>query len=353
MNAIFGSAGRVWNGFIENAARACEGVLARFASQRRATLVESAPGQFDVFAEGKRGRTSLGAIGIDARGALTSGGRQGIDAVRGGRVTLVLRPQRFLVRDFPLPAHADEFLDRILRNQIDRLTPWPGERAIFGHARREGSGSALVVAVAAGDRQAIQPVIDALEALKPRQLAVFAGANEQEKTPPIRLPGLDQGAVRHATLRKALGGLLLLLSLAVSGTMAWAAFEGMRIDSDYESTQAQIARLRGGARRADPVEEAESRLFQRKARGPVAALVIEELSRILPDGTWLTELEIAGDKARIGGLSGDATALIGIIEKSPNLSDAAFFAPTTRGTQDPGERFHIEATIRPRGDKKS
>ena len=353
MNAIFGAAGRVWNGFIDHVARACEGVLARFGSQRQTTLVEAEAGRFDVFAEGKRGRTALGEIAIGAGGALAGGDRRGVEALRGGHVTLVLHPRRFLVRDFPLPAQADEFLDRILRNQIDRLTPWQGERAIFGHARREGAGSALVVAVAAGDRLAIQPVVNAFSALKPRLLTVFAGANEQEKTPPIRLLNMDQGVVRLATLRKLLGGALLALVLALSGTMVWASFEGSRLDSDYESAQAQITRLRGGVRRADPVDEAESRLFRRKEQGPVASLVIEELSRILPDNTFLTEFEISGDKVRVGGFSGDATALIGIIEKSPDLADAAFFAPTTRGTQDPGERFHIEATIRPRGDRKS
>ena len=76
-------------------------------------------------------------------------------------------------------------------------------------------------------------------------------------------------------------------------------------------------------------------------------LAIEELSRILPDHTYVTELRIEGNKLRLVGITRDAPSLIGLIEQSARFSRATFFAPTTRLPSDQGERFHIEVQLQP------
>jgi general secretion pathway protein L len=76
-------------------------------------------------------------------------------------------------------------------------------------------------------------------------------------------------------------------------------------------------------------------------------IVLEALSRVLPDYTYLTELRIEGDKLQIVGITNDAPSLIALIEQSSQFTRATFFAPTTRAPNDPGARFHIEARIKP------
>ena len=78
-----------------------------------------------------------------------------------------------------------------------------------------------------------------------------------------------------------------------------------------------------------------------------AVIVLEQLSNILPDHTYVTELRIEGDKLRLVGMPRDAPSLIGLIEQTRQFTRATFFAPTTRSPNESGERFHIEARIEP------
>jgi general secretion pathway protein L len=90
-----------------------------------------------------------------------------------------------------------------------------------------------------------------------------------------------------------------------------------------------------------------AKLELRKHETPASVIVIEVLSQILPDHTYVTELRIEGDKLRLTGVTRDAPSLIRLIEQSSHFTRATFFAPTTRTPSDPGEQFNIEAQISP------
>jgi len=63
----------------------------------------------------------------------------------------------------------------------------------------------------------------------------------------------------------------------------------------------------------------------------------------LPDDTYLQQLEIKGKRMVIRGLSGQASALIGLLEQSPLFQGPRFLSPVTR--QRDKELFHLEAVI--------
>ena len=106
---------------------------------------------------------------------------------------------------------------------------------------------------------------------------------------------------------------------------------------------ARRAAIRAGSDGSDrsPVAALE----RRKYETPASVIVLEALSQLLPDHTYVTELHLAGTKLQIVGITRDAPSLIPLIEQSQHFTRATFYAPTTRSPSDPGERFHIEARV--------
>ena len=55
-------------------------------------------------------------------------------ALRGSRIDIMMRPDNVLLRTVDFPKQAADFVDGMVRAQIDRLTPWVASEALFGIA---------------------------------------------------------------------------------------------------------------------------------------------------------------------------------------------------------------------------
>jgi general secretion pathway protein L len=166
---------------------------------------------------------------------------------------------------------------------------------------------------------------------------------------PIRvLEQRPRGVLEIDRIRQALIAVLLLCGVAAAGALGWSAYALDSLDAEQQELTHKIA-VRRAALRTGPASamSAQRLLEQRKRTMPSPVIVLEALSQILPDHTYVTELRIEGDKLQIVGVTRDAAALIALIEQSPHFEHAAFYAPTTRTPGDAGERFHVEAHLKP------
>jgi general secretion pathway protein L len=81
-------------------------------------------------------------------------------------------------------------------------------------------------------------------------------------------------------------------------------------------------------------------------QSPMIAGLLAETTRVLPNGSWLTELDYRDGEVRIQGLSNSAASLIALFDASPLFADAQFRAPLMQAPGQGIERFDLSFKIR-------
>ncbi|HEY8007739.1 MAG TPA: PilN domain-containing protein [Methylocella sp.] len=271
--------------------------------------------------------------------------------LRGAKVEVVLRPQRFMFRPLELPRRALDFLDGIVRAQIDRLTPWSADAAAFGwHSEVDPANDRIDVTIAATAKTLIAPFISAVTALGADTVILSAALpHPVGDAATIKISEQKAGQAADARrLRRILIGLAAGGSALASLSIAANAIVGGMFETQRDDVLRRVTERRALMQPGrNGASEAARALEQHKHEIPSTVIAIEALSQVLPDDTYLTELRILGDKIQIVGVTKDAPSLIRLIEQTSHFSKATFFAPTTRSASEQTEHFHIEARIEP------
>jgi general secretion pathway protein L len=273
-----------------------------------------------------------------------------VAAFRGSRVEAQLPSGHVMTCPLDFPAQAGDFLDGMIRSQIDRLTPWTAHDALFGWSPPvTGANERIEVTFAATSKSKVEPLLQFVEALAAGSVAIFVTASAGER-PANRIKLLDkplQSAIGATiSLPRLLRGVLLATGVAAAASLLVAAYLENSMQSEQSELQRQISQRRA-ALRLDPNATGSGLglLAKRKQTTPSTIMVLEAISRALPDSTYVTELRIEGDRVQVVGMTQDAPSLIKLMEQSPQFTRATFFAPTTHAANEPGERFHIEAHV--------
>jgi len=327
----------------------------RWVAPRRVVLTEDDDGAFTLSADDARAASAVRSSRLRiVDGAITGGLAPATTSkIKGARIELILQPGKFLFRPLELPGRAGEFLDGIVRAQIDRLTPWAAADAAFGWSQPVKIASdRIVLTVAATPRTLLAPVVQAIVESGAHSVVVFTRPSAEPQLQPIKvLEQFARGTLDLALIRRVLSTLVVGAGLTAAAATVATVIIGAYLDAQRENVARQVTEmrssLRSGRNLSGSATGALRALERRKSERPSPVIVLEALSRILPDGTYVTELRMDGDKLQLAGVSRDAASLIRLIEQSPHFVRATFSAPTTRAAGDAGDLFHIEVTIRP------
>jgi general secretion pathway protein L len=265
----------------------------------------------------------------------------------GSQVDVLLAPTRFVFRPLELPRAAGAFIEGVVRAQIDRLSPWTADTALFGWSAPVDVGpDKIALTVGATARAQVDPIAEWLLASGAASVEMSTRVAESER--PVILKRRESGEMGTGQLRVFLIAGLAAVSLVFAASFAaWIAI-GAGYESRLSELRSQLAELRvklAGEQGSEAMQALNALEGQKRSR-PSAVLILESLSKTLPDDAHLTDLRIEGEKLQIVGFADHAPALIPLIEQSGGFATATFFAPTVRGPTG-GDNFHIEARIEP------
>ena len=267
-----------------------------------------------------------------------------------GDATLRLGAGKAVVSRIGLPAAALDVLPAVVRNKVESLAPWPLAEALWGYRVVETPAKGqLAVDVGIVSRRTLDTLLGALSAagLKVSYLEIDGGIGAD---PAAAIPVDFLAEHRNRRARRSLWMLLGALAAVALAIAAYGLFLAITANEELAAIEARIDTLQQalhGKRAAGggPKLAAANQLFDRKRDSRPLVVLLDDLTHLVPDGTWLTALNYDGTRLTITGHGSETPKLVQTLEKSPAFADVNFAAATQRDPDGNGETFSISAAI--------
>jgi general secretion pathway protein L len=262
---------------------------------------------------------------------------------------LVLPTASVLVRRLALPAAAAERLRDVVRFEIDRQTPFEAADVLFD-ARLLGrrADGQLDVELVATPRDRTAPVLDALGPLAGRLAGIDVldaaglprGANLLD--PAARRQQRDPWRVWNRVL---VGVGVVALAAALVTVLDNRRQAADALDAAVTARAAPARQAAQQRQALVDLVEGQAFLDRRRADAPTAIEVMDEVTRRLPDGTYLEKFAMEGDQLTLIGLSNQASALVGRMEGSPLWRSPALSGAVQPDPATGRDRFTLTAEL--------
>lgn len=261
-------------------------------------------------------------------------------AARGREATIVLAASSIFSRAVTVPAGALGRLSEIIKLQIDRLSPLSPEETLW---------AAAVQKTPAGDAQGHCIMADRAEVSAISRELRAAGFHSFRVVDPATRAILyreDKNQPARRLLLGSLWGAAILLLLLALGLSVW------RTEARIGEVQDRIAEVRPKAetvaairREALATKEISAALAE-TARKWSPLSVWAEVTRLLPDGAWLSALDVSGNSVRLEGYAKVSSEVLSALAVSEVLEAPVFEGALQRQPDLAADRFVLRAGVR-------
>jgi len=275
----------------------------------------------------------------------------------GVRVEVYLPCEKLLVSQQFLPLATEENLASVLAFEIDRLTPFTSEQVSYGYQvkGRYPENDKIQIELCVLKNEYREKLLSRLKILGLVPDAIWPALDDAESCVPTQnlLPIAHRPVVESLWNNrvKQLGIVALLLLTFI---LIYPAYQ---LDRDVASLEEKIADIRQPAMLVGKKQSllaarlaAQDTLVQRKNLSPGKLNIIQKVTDLLPDNTWVSRLKIDEQGVNLQGESRKASDLIELLEKSEQFQNVVFVSPITSNSSTNMERYEIKMELKGRAE---
>jgi general secretion pathway protein L len=264
-------------------------------------------------------------------------------------VRLELPAARALLRRIQLPLAAESNLAGVIGFEMDKHTPFKADQvySAWRVVRQDVASRQLVLDLAVVPKAVLDEELAALAALElsPSEVDLRRG----DAAAGLNL--LPAGRRQHAgnptrRLNLILGVSAIALLFVMLNESVAARRAGLEVLRDAVAAQRQQAEhVEGLKRQVQEAVVAANFLADRKCIQAPTIEVLNELTNLLPDHTWLERMTFFGQQVQLQGQSQQANALIALLGQAKTVRDPQFQGVIQPDMSSGKERFSLQANL--------
>lgn len=270
-----------------------------------------------------------------------------------------LAPSDAIGKELTFPIAAAENLQQVIAYEIDRLTPFNKDQVYFSvklvEKNKQTGIVRLILVLTPKDK--LDALLDELTALTLHpSLIDYEPVSNQPKSDVSHynlLPAhrRENKIPWHSYVHGGLTALFFLLLTVAMVLPVWLESRAVAaLRDDIAVIEKEARAVENIQAEIDAVIVRAQQLIAKKQQSPAIVDILNTLSELIKDDTWLNYLRFNEGRLQFQGQSPAASALISKLEESELFANARFVSPVTRDRLSGLERFQLSVDIKPRSD---
>jgi general secretion pathway protein L len=264
----------------------------------------------------------------------------------------LLLPEAVVLRtEVVMPLAAEANLRQALAYEMDRHTPFQVDDVYYNWRilNRDRESSQLHFVLYVTPRE---PVEAHIELLKRMGLAL-TGVDVVVNDVPVGINLLPADLRFHIVNRRVrmnwlVGAATAFLMVFVMAQSLWLREHQIEeIEDAIDGVRAEAMAVQQIRKQIEDATDAAGFLQKRKVENGYKVEILAELTRILPEDTYLDRLSMHAETTQMQGKSADAQSLIELINASPRFENASFRGPTRLDSRSRKEVFDLTTNVSP------